>query len=147
MLAQQGLGSTHGGLVSKVASFPSFLGSLGARVRWALSAVAAVTAIGTYSGEAKADWGTCQPYVIYEIGLRNFQVTCRPGGNTVWLMYSTTDNDQANRFQSLMMAAVLSGQYVRADLYTDTGTGGLCVGISQTCRRATKWSLSNVPNP
>jgi hypothetical protein len=62
-------------------------------------------------------------------------------------MYSTTSDAQAERFLSTMTAAILSGNYVRADLVTDTATGGLCVGISQTCRKAVAWSVSTVPNP
>jgi len=116
--------------------------------RWAAffaSMLAGLAVLG-YSDTASATWGTCQPYVIYETHtpIRNFQVTCKSGGATVWMMYSTTNEAQAARFQSLMTAAILGGHYVRADLVTDAT---LCAGIAQTCRKATTWSLSTVPNP
>jgi hypothetical protein len=100
-----------------------------------------------YSNDAAAaqTWGTCQPYVMYEIGTRNFQVTCSAGGDTVWMMYLAPDDGTAQRFQSLVSAAILSGKYVRALL--DTSHATLCNGVGQTCRRAIYWSLSTIPNP
>jgi hypothetical protein len=100
-----------------------------------------------YSDDAAAaqTWGNCQAYIIYEIGTRNFQVTCGAGSDTVWMMYLAPDDATAQRFQSLVTAAILSGKYVRALL--DTTHNGLCTGVGQTCRRAVYWSLSTTPTP
>jgi hypothetical protein len=131
--------------VSHSPAKPGVIRRMGERWGVLLASILCAGAVTGYAATAAAAWGTCQPYVIYEIGLRNFQVTCNAGGDTLWMMFSTTDSDQANRFQALITSAILAGDYVRADLVTDPS--GLCSGVTGTCRKATKWSLSTVASP
>jgi hypothetical protein len=113
-----------------------------------LLSLAVLGALGAYSGDASATWQECIPVSIFEIAPRSFQVNCSNGttsGISTWLVYragaatSAENEAAAARFQSLVIAAILSGNKFRADASAEA-TPLLCAGITD-CRIVARWGM------